>query len=411
MDPPSKHVLYLSKRIGARGAGTSGEGAAASYILRAFHDSNLETSVETFSTWKSDMYGLLTIYMLSIAAYLLFRFNYAAGLAISILAFLVFQMETYTWAVISRLFPRSSASNVVAIARPSGTVRRKVVIVANYDSAKSSPLGRRALARSFRALHIISFACVTAIMLVGAGVIGASLTKVNANAISIFWLCASPFPAYLALMSILIAWGEFHGRYTAGANDNASGVGALISVMTHVASAPLDNTEIWGVATGRGWAGARGMISFLRRRGRHMRDAFIINLDHCGSGDTKIITREGAMLGFRCSWKLRRLALAAAARSKGVKCGKGKCRVKKSDAMAARVRGYKTITIGGGGVGGTYAGWRNTADVYDVVNRASLDRAVKLTTLLLEEIDSDAARKPRPRPRSDTDDERPPALG
>jgi hypothetical protein len=400
MDLPSKHVLYFSKRIGARGAGSDGEAAAASYVLRTFRDSDLEVDMETFSSWKSDMHGLVILCLLAIGAYLLFRLSYPIGLTIAILVFLVFQMETYTWAIVSRLLPHSSASNVIGRVRPASGVQHKVVIVANYDSAKSSPLGGRRTGRLYRLLYIIAFACIIAVMLVGIFGVGASLTKISAETVTLLWMFAAPFPAYLAILVLVILWGESRGRYTAGANDNASGVGAMLSVMASVAESPLERTEVWGVATGRGCAGARGMIAFLHRHRHTLRDAYIINLDHCGIGDTKIITREGVMFGFRCSWRLRRWAMDAARSAKGLDLGKGKCRVKKSDAMAALVRGYRSVTIGGL-VGGTFTGWRNKDDTLDTIQRESLDRAVKLVGFLLEEIDGGPRRKKagRRRPR------------
>ena len=205
MDLPSKHVLYFAKRIGARGAGSDGEAAAASYVLRSFKGSDLEVEMETFSSWKSDLHALLILYLLTVGAFGLYRLTYAVGLAVAILVFLVFQMETYTWAVVSRLLPRSSASNVIGRVRPKSSVRQKVVLVANYDSARSSPLGGRRASRLFRLIYIISFASMIAVMLVGFFGVGASLTKISANTVSLVWLFTSPFAAYLAILSIVIA--------------------------------------------------------------------------------------------------------------------------------------------------------------------------------------------------------------
>ena len=392
MDLPSKHVLYLAKRIGARGAGSDGEAAAASYVLRTFGDLDLEVDMETFSSWKSDLHGLLIVYGLAVAAFLVFRLSYTACVVASLLLFFIFQMETYTWAVLSRLLPHSSASNVIGRVRATGSAKQKVLLVANYDTARSSPLGRPLMARFFRLLYIVSFACIIAIMLLGFFGMGASLTKISQGTINRIWLYASPFAAYLIVMCIIILLGEVRGRFTAGANDNASGIGVLLSVMASLSDNPLENTEVWGLASGRGTAGARGMIAFLHRHRHVMRDASIINLDHCGIGDTLIATREGVMFGFRCSWRLRRIAQEAARGSGGVELGKGRCRVKKSDGMAATVRGFRAITICGLKKG-TYPGWRDTNDTLDTLDRGSLDRAVKLVGRMLDIIDSGPSRK------------------
>jgi hypothetical protein len=392
MDLPSKHVLYLSKRIGARGAGSDGEAAAASYVMRTFKEFDLDVEMETFSTWKSDNHGLILILMLAVASFLLFEVSYPAGLALAILVFLVFQVETYTWAVTSRLLPHSSATNVIGRCAPRRKVNNKVVIVANLDTPKSSPFGRPRAARAYRLLYVLAFISVIVIMLMGFFGVGASLTKVSRDTIETIWFYSAVFPVYLLAFAVFLMFGETRGRYTAGANDNASGIGVMLSVLARVAEKPLDHTEVMGLATGRGCAGARGMIAFLHRHGHSLRDAYFVNVDHCGAGDTKIMTREGAMFGFRCSRRLRRMTIAASTRSTKIDLGKGKCRVKKSDGMAAIVRGYRAVTIGGSS-GGTYQGWRNKDDTLDTIERASLDRAAKLVNCLLDEIDHGSTKK------------------
>jgi len=399
MELPSKHVLYLSKRIGARGAGSDGEAAAASYVLRSFGEYDLDVDMETFSSWKSDTHGLVIIYLLAIAAFLLFRVSYSLSLALAVIVFFIFQMETYTWAVTSRLLPRSNASNVIGLARPSGSSKQKVLLVANYDTPKSSPFGRPKLARAYRLIYILSFICIIAILVVGVVGVGATLTKVSKDAVTTVWIFSSPFALYLLVLAAMMLFGETRGRYTAGANDNASGVGVMLSVMANIADKPLENTEVWGIATGRNGAGARGMIAFLHRHKHTMRGAYIINVDHCGVGDMKVVTREGTMFGFRCSRRLKRMTMEASRRSKQLELSRGKNRVKKSDAMAALVRGYKAISIGND-AGGRFVGWKNKNDTLDTLDRETLDRTAKLVRFLLEEIDhgSRTRRLPRERP-------------
>ncbi len=389
MDLPSKHVLDLSKRIGARGAGSDGEKAAASYVLRTMSefDAEVDVDVETFSSWKSDEHAIIIVYLAAVLAYSAFQLNYVLSLALAATAFLVFQMETYSWGVLSRLLPRSSASNIIGKVHPAQSPLQTVLVVANYDSAKSSPLGRPGLARAHRVLYIISFVCITLIGLLAITGLGGSLLKIPEDAIFQIWLSFAPFPAYLLVLSVLMLWGESRGLYTAGANDNASGVGVMLSVLHTIAANPLEKTAVWGVATARGAAGGRGMVALLKRHRRTLKNAFIINLDHVGRGATKVITREGVMLGFRASRKLTRLALKAAEGSVGLKIEKGKCRVKKSDAMVSRARGYRSLTIGGTR-GGAYEGWHNDGDSYNSIKRSALDNAATLVGLLLDEIDS-----------------------
>jgi len=386
MDLPSKHVLHLSRKIGNRYAGSDGEKAAASYILHAMEESDIDVVEESFSSWKSDLQGLALIYLLAVLAYGIFPLNYMISLALAIFVFLVFQMETYTWSVVSRLFPHSKASNIVGRVRATEEVSQRVVVVANYDSSRESPLGRPRIARMYRVLYTVSFICIVIIVLVSMLGVAASLAKVQRHTLFVIWIAISPFTVYILVLFCSILWGEVFGRYTPGANDNASGVGAMLSVLGSLVTNPLEHTEVWGVATARGFAGGRGMAALLRSRRYQIRDAFIINIDHPCGENTRVFTREGVMLGFHCSRRLQRIATRAARNSKGIELGKGRCRVKKSDSMIALARGRKAITIGAL-TGGAYRGWRNREDVYDEIDRDALDRTVKLVQLMLDEID------------------------
>lgn len=390
MDLPSKHVLDLSKKIGARGAGSDGEKAAASYILRSFSNSDIEVDVESFSTWHSDLQGTIIVYLLAVFAFLAFRFSFVLSIIVSIFAFLAFQMETYSWAVVSRLAKRSAASNIIGRVKPREESAQLVVLVANYDTPKSSPLGSPSLARYYRALYVASFVSITMIMVLSIGGQGASLLKISDNVVFLVWLFFSPFALCLLGLAFAMAWGEGRSQPTAGANDNASGVGVMLSVLAAVAANPLENTTVWGVATARGSAGARGMVQFLKRHRSELRDACIVNIDHVGRGPTRVLTREGVMLGFRASRKVVELTFRAARGSRSIKLEKGKCRVKKSDALVATVRGFRAVTIAGC-AGGTFPGWRNDGDTYDRIQRGALDRAAKLVHLLLDEVDEMAS--------------------
>lgn len=386
MDSPSRHVLYLARKIGVREAGSDGEAAAASYVTRSMKESGADVEEEVFSCWRSDVPGLAVTLLACVAAYMLFALSYISCLLLAVAAFLCFQMETYSWAVVSKLFPRSTARNIVGRVHPSGEREHRVVLVANYDTAKSSPLGRPAVARAYRLIYAISFASVLFVTLLGFIGFFGSLARIHEHTLFTVWIGFSPFAAFLALVSGTLLWGEITGRRSPGANDNASGVGIMLSALESVAGEPLEHTEVWGVATGRGFAGGRGMVALLRRHPGQLRGACIVNIDHAGLGDTVVMRREGAVFGFSPDRKLKRIVVRAAAKTPGLNIGKGRCRVKKSDAMAARARGRKAITIGGVS-GGSYPGWRRADDVYHKLDAEALDRTVRLVRSVLEEID------------------------
>lgn len=388
MELPGKHVIYLSKRIGPRGPGTDGESAAAAYVSRVFSESKISTDSEGFSSWKSDLHALIIFFSLAIFAYLIFLQSYALSFAVSLIVFFLFQMETYSWGTVSKLLPKTPSSNVIGRIIPDGHVRKRIVFVANYDTAKNSPLGNSFIARFYNIFYIASFICIIAITVLGVAGLGASLLRFSKGSIRMMWLVISPFPAYLLLFTMLILIGEIWGRYQGGANDNASGVAVLLYVMGQLSKEPPESVEIWGVATGRGFAGGRGMVDLIKRHRSELKNAYIINLDHVGRGETKLLTREGSIIGFRCNNQLKRLAFDTTQKLIHTHLGKGKCRVKKSDGMIALARGFKAITIAGNSSGGTYSGFRSSNDTTDKISRSSLDRATKISLAIVRAVDS-----------------------
>jgi hypothetical protein len=244
MDLPSKHVMYLSRRIGARGAENDGESAAASYVVQQFEKFDVSVDIETFYSCKSEVTAIIILYVLAVIAYLVFRLSHTLSILIALLVFFAFQMETYSWGVISRLLRHSNASNIVGTVRPKGEVGKVVILAANYDSSRSSPLGRPGLARAYRALYIISFISITMILLLAIVGQGASLMKVSRYFMFMMWIIFAPFPIYLLIMALLMTSGEARGFYTAGANDNASGVGVMLSIMAAIAANPLEHTTV-----------------------------------------------------------------------------------------------------------------------------------------------------------------------
>jgi hypothetical protein len=275
---------------------------------------------------------------------------------------------------------------VIGRLHPEGDPLTRVVVTANYDTGKTSPFGGPRSVRLFRPYVIVTF--LSMLMLAALGFVGviADLAKINRTGLDIIWYCFAPFALLALLFAVILLWGEMFGAYSSGANDNASGVAVMLSVVEAIAAKPLEHIELWAVATSRGFAGGRGMVALMKRHHRQIKESMIINIDHPGIGDLRIIRTEGPVLGFRASHRLTRTALKAA-KKMDFEVTKGRCRVKMSDAMVALARRRPAVTIGSL-KGGAYPGWRNRKDRYEDIDRESLDRTVELVTQMLRVLDT-----------------------
>ncbi|MDD5748426.1 MAG: M28 family peptidase [Actinomycetota bacterium] len=389
MNLPSRHTLTLSKKIGRRPPGSENEAASASYILHSMSELEINVDMETISSWNSDWSALVLICFIALFAYSAYLLNMTISVVLSLFTFFAFLMETFSWGILSRLFPRSTASNIVAKINPSQERRKIVVLSANYDTPKSSFFGRKRVSRFFRPFYFMCF--ISILIFCGLSIFGAigKLAKFHKSVLTQVWLCCLPFALLVFLFALILLQTELNKNYTAGANDNASGVAVLLSVLSSLASAPLEFVEVWGVATARAYAGGRGMVSFLRRHRRKLKKSLILNIDHPGRGQLSVVTREGVIFGFRSSRKIIAIVKSISRKSKRLSTGKAKNRVKKSDSMVALARGYNALTIGGFS-GGTFPGWRSPDDTFDHLERDNMDKAIRLIVAILDEVDSRA---------------------
>jgi Zn-dependent M28 family amino/carboxypeptidase len=84
------------------------------------------------------------------------------------------------------------------------------------------------------------------------------------------------------------------GRYSPGANDNASGVGTLLALAERLRSQPLQNTEIWLAFTGCEESGCDGMLALIKEHGTMLTEALFIDFEMVGIGDgLRYIYSEG----------------------------------------------------------------------------------------------------------------------
>lgn len=387
MDIPSKHALYLSKKIGPRYAGSNGEKLAHAYITRWLTDLDVDLRSETFRSHHSDIHGLILHGLLAIVAYALFLLNIWLSVFLSALVFVSLQSETYTWTLLSKFLPRTRSKNVIAVVPALGKTQNRVILVANYDSAKSSILFRPGVVKLYHLLYVVYFVSVSMVGIMSFLGLAAKLAGAERGALVKVWLGFSPFSVIIAVFTILLLVGELRGKPIAGANDNASGVGVMLSIIKAISTNRLENTEVWGVATSRNVAGARGMVSFLRKHRKETRDSVIINIDHVGRGEVKYLAKEGMLIGFHCNRKIASIARDVFREQDSTPLRKGSCYVKKSDALAALTRRRRALTIGGLN-GKIPAGWRWHSDSYDLLNRMALDTSASTIYRLILRLDS-----------------------
>lgn len=234
------HVRTLAESIGPRPATSDAEHRAAQWLERLFAERGLETEVQTFEAprtyaWAYVIYNVLTIASAVAAGYK----TYLAWPAFAVSALVAFFMmsDLDTRLGLTRLMPKGPSQNVIARHVPRvrrGEKPRRVVLVAHYDSARASLAFAPSLVKGFpTTLGLMKAATVLTPLFVLACALPAT------HALQPWlWYAAMAVSAYLVVPLVINVHRELAMPFVAGANDNATGVAALLGVMERIVPAP-----------------------------------------------------------------------------------------------------------------------------------------------------------------------------
>ena len=146
MSTPMDHIAYLSQEIGPRPAGTEEEQQAALYITeRLQKDAHLSAQIEDFTCNSNALMTPIICYGVAIVAVLLGIILPVIAIPATVLALAAAGTaicEALDHPLLSQAFTKGVSQNIVAKYEPTqssdaaGSRRRKVIVVANYDSGK-----------------------------------------------------------------------------------------------------------------------------------------------------------------------------------------------------------------------------------------------------------------------------------
>lgn len=244
-----EHVAYLSQTIGPRPAGTEEEQQAALYITEKFQsEAGLPAAIEDFNCNpdfdipKAICSGIAVL--VAIVAMIVPMMAIPA-LILTLAAAGLYAAEAFDRPVVSQFFNKGVSQNVVAKYVPesagdaSPSRRRKVILVANYDSGK---VQRELSAPIFGVLPVLKWVALGGMValpvlsllrcLISFGGIG--LIVFNVLTVAAI-LCAA-----LSLVQLVL---NRTAAYNEGANCNAAGVAVLLDVATRIGRGRVSAAE------------------------------------------------------------------------------------------------------------------------------------------------------------------------
>lgn len=236
MSTPMDHIAYLSQEIGPRPAGTEEEQQAALYITeRLQKDAHLSAQIEDFTCNSNALMTPIICYGVAIVAVLLGIILPVIAIPATVLALAAAGIaicEALDHPLLSQAFTKGVSQNIVAKYEPTqssdaaGSRRRKVIVVANYDSGKV----RRETAGVFvRALRPLRYGALGGMVVAAVFTLlrGVVLSEGAASLVLAVLAGVCLIPSVVLLVFALL---EKFGPFTEAANDNASGVAVMLEV-------------------------------------------------------------------------------------------------------------------------------------------------------------------------------------
>ena len=225
-----EHVRELADVIGPRPATTDAEAQAAEYIEGVFRARGLEVERQEFDCPRTYSWAFVIYHVLTIGAAVLSRWFGLPAFVLAAAVAVVMWLDLDTRFSLSRFLPKGPSQNVIARHVPRvrrGERMRRVVIVAHYDSAKSSLAFSPGLVKNFG----LSFGLMKYTTLLAPVVILVGALPFAKEWQPWTWYAALASAAYLVVPLLINVHRELLMHATDGANDNASGVAAMLGVM------------------------------------------------------------------------------------------------------------------------------------------------------------------------------------
>lgn len=237
MSQVMEHIRELAEVIGPRPATTDAEAQAADYIEDVFRARALDVERQEFDCPRTRTWVFVAHHALTLGAAVLSLWWGLPALALAALSAVGLWLELDTRSGLSRVMPKGPSQNIIARHVPRarrGERMMRVVVVAHYDTIKPSLATSPGMVRHTRLFgELTRWTTVLTPVVIAFGLLP-------------FAQGWKPWTGYAAIVAAAyLLWPLLLGVHrellmhaTDGANDNASGVAAMLGVMEATVPVP-----------------------------------------------------------------------------------------------------------------------------------------------------------------------------
>jgi hypothetical protein len=380
------HIHALAVDIGPRGPTRPGERDGALYAKAQFENMGLRPVFETFQSARSIFHPHLLASVLMLMAFIIFPLGgRLTAILAALLSIFVVACELMELSFINNPFraivPKGESQNVFAVIPPAGEHQRDLVLVGHLDSQRTPIIfSTRKWVKVYDRFTMIVF--ITFIWQI--------IIYSLAIFLNISWAWYASFPS--ALCAVLLAVMCLHAEatpFTAGANDNASAVGMVLTLAEELNANPLQYTRVYAVCTGCEEVQHYGMIDFYKRHLMELKKPTALVFEMLGCASPGWLTKEGIIVPFKADPNLVKLAESLAAEhpeweAHPTLTSGGNTEM--ADAIRCKI---PAITICGLTCDGVSPYWHQMADTFDKMDPVEMEKTWNLTNAMISRIDGE----------------------
>jgi hypothetical protein len=379
------HVHALAEEIGPRGSTTAAERRASEYCAQVLDRLGLVPALEPFSSARSIYLPYVLAQIPMLLAFALYplagRASAAMGALLSLLALSSVVLElSLRDNLLRRVVPKGPSQNVVATLPPAGEHRRDLVLIGHVDSHRTPLIFRspRWIA-AYQAFVVLIFALSLAqILLYALG----TVTQWG-------WIWPATIPT--SLCALVLVAHHLHADstpFSAGANDNATGAGLVLTLAEHLQAEPLQQTRVWLVNTGCEEVQHYGAADFFRRHRGDLRQPMALVFETLGCTAPAWLVKEGIVVPFHADAAL--VALAERLATEHPQWGARPAQLNGGNTeMADALRaGVPAITLLGSSDQGEPTYWHQVEDTYDKMDAEVMGRAYAFAWTFIRALDA-----------------------
>ncbi len=268
-------IKKICKDVGPRPAGSEQEHEAQKLMAAELDGACDKVEIEPFDVHPGAFLGwILTDGIMMIAAIVLFFFGMSAiALALCALSLIFAIVEFLLYKkLLDPFFPKKTSHNVVAVRKPEGEVKRRIIFSGHADSANEWRFTYYGGSKLLVPIIGLSFVGILLGLVLGIWAVAAghAFSAADSGALNVMRY------VFLAWIPILFTalFFENKKRPVMGANDDLTGCFISMAVVKymHQHDIRFENTEVWVVLTGSEEAGLRGAKAFCKAHKNELSD-------------------------------------------------------------------------------------------------------------------------------------------